>query len=83
MHDVVSGKTCTGILQIFNGTLIEAFSKKQSMVETVTYGLEFCTARIWMEQIIERRNFLWYIGVPIHEKISFVFGKNTANDRKC
>ena len=36
MHDMLTGKACTGILHLFNGTPIEAFSKKQATVETAT-----------------------------------------------
>lgn len=77
MHDMLTGKACTGILHLFNGTPIEAFSKKQATVETATYGSEFCAARTCMEQIVELRNYLRYLGVPIHEK-TFVFGDNAA-----
>ena len=66
-----------GILHLFNGTPIEAFSKKQATVETTTYGSEFCAARTCMEQIAELRNYLKYLGLPIHEK-TFVFDDNAA-----
>ena len=49
----------------------------QATVETATYRSEFCAARTCMEQIVELRNYLRYLGVPIHEK-TFVFGDKTA-----
>ena len=60
-----------------NATPIEYFSKKQASVETATYGSEFVAARICMEQIINLRNTLRYLGVPIH-KYSYMFGDNES-----
>ena len=42
MHDVVTGRSVTGILHLANKTPIDWYSKKQSTVETATYGSEFC-----------------------------------------
>lgn len=39
--------------------------------------IKFCAAKTCMEQIVELRNYLRYLGVPIHEK-TFVFGDNAA-----
>ena len=39
-HDLVSGKSVTGILHFFNKTPIDWFSKLQSTVETATFGSE-------------------------------------------
>ena len=77
MHDLVSGKSVTGILHLLNKTPIDAFSKKQSTVETATYGSEFVAARTCVEQIIDLRLTLRYLGVPIREK-SYMFGDNKA-----
>jgi hypothetical protein len=46
-------------------------------VETATYGSEFVAARICVEQIIELRNILRYLGVPIRQK-SYMFGDNQS-----
>ena len=56
MRDMLSGKPCTGIFHLFNGTPIEAFSKKQATVETTTYGSNFCAARTCMEQVVKLKN---------------------------
>jgi len=40
MHDVLSGKSVTGVLHCFNKTPIDWYSKKQNTVETATYGLK-------------------------------------------
>ena len=58
MHDMITGKAVTRILHYFNGTPMEAFSTKQSTVETATYGSEFCVTHTCMEQIIDLHNIL-------------------------
>jgi hypothetical protein len=77
MHDVVTGRSVTGILHLINKTPFDAFSKKQATVETATYGAEFVAARTCVEQIIELRTLLRYLGVPIRHK-SFMFGDNQS-----
>ena len=76
-HDMLSGKSVTGILHLFNGTPIDWYSKKQGTVETATYGSEFVAARTCVEQIIDLRHTLRYLGVPVEEK-SQMFGDNEA-----
>ena len=53
------------------------FSKKQSTVETATYGSEFVGARTCVEQIMDLRSTLRYLGVPILGR-SFMFGDNES-----
>jgi hypothetical protein len=77
MHDVVTGRSVTGILHLVNKTPIDWFSKKQATVETATYGSEFVAARTCVEQIIDLRNTLRYLGVPVRDK-SFMFGDNKS-----
>ena len=77
MHNVVTGRSVTGILHLLNKTPIDWYSKKQSTVETATYGSEFVAARTCVEQVIDLRNTLRYLGVPIQEK-SYMFGDNQS-----
>lgn len=77
MHDIVTGRSVTGVLHLINQTPIDWFSKKQATVETATYGSEFVAARTCVEQIIDLRNVIRYLGVPIHSK-SYVFGDNKS-----
>ena len=77
MHDMTTGKSVTGILHLVNKTPIDWYSKKQSTVETATYGSEFVAARTCVEQIIDLRNTLRYLGVPIRKK-SYMFGDNQS-----
>jgi hypothetical protein len=46
-------------------------------VETATYGSEFVAARTCTEQIIDLRNMLRFLSVPIREK-SYMFGDNKS-----
>ncbi len=48
-HDCVTSRSVTGILHFINATPIDWFSKRQSTVETATYGSEFVTARTCVE----------------------------------
>ena len=76
-HDLISGRSVTGILHLLNKTPIDWFSKLQSTVETATYGSEFVAARTCTEQIIALRLTLRYLGVPIHGP-TMMFGDNKS-----
>jgi hypothetical protein len=76
-HDVLTGRSVTGILHFVNKTPIDWYSKKQSTVETATYASEFVAARTCVEQIIDLRNTLRYLGVPINAT-SYMFGDNES-----
>ncbi|KAL7573509.1 hypothetical protein ACA910_019825 [Epithemia clementina (nom. ined.)] len=68
MHDLVTGRSVTAILHFINSTPIDWYSKRQSTVETVTFGSEFVSARTAVDQASEFRNTLRYLGVPIRGK---------------
>jgi hypothetical protein len=74
-HDMITGRSVTGILHLVNKTPIDWYSKKQATVETATYGSEFVAARTCTEQIIDLRITLRYLGVRIRER-SYMFGDN-------
>ena len=76
-HDMLTGRSVTGILHLANQTPIDWFSKKQATVETATCGSEFVAARTCVEQIIDLRNTLRYLGIPVREK-SRMFGDNKS-----
>ena len=76
-HDMITGRSVTGVLHLLNGTPIDWFSKRQDTVETATYGSEFVAARIATEQIIDLRTTLRYLGVPIQGK-AYMFGDNQS-----
>ena len=76
-HDMTNGRSVTHILHFINKTPIDWYSKKQNTVETATYGSEFVASHICVEQIMDLRLTLHYLGVPIHEK-SYMFGDNKS-----
>ena len=67
-HDLATGKAVTAVLHFLNQTPIDAYTKRQSTVETATYGSEFVAARTAVDQIIDIRTTLRYLGVPIRDK---------------
>jgi hypothetical protein len=77
MHDMITGRSLTGILHLMNKTPIDWFSKKQATVEVATYGSEMVAMRTCIEQIVELRTTLRYLGVPVRDK-SYVFGDNES-----
>lgn len=76
-HCALTGRSVTGVLHMVNKTPIEWFAKKQATVETATYGSEFVAARTAVEQIIDLRNTLRMMGVPVIER-SYLFGDNES-----
>ena len=76
-HDMLTGRSVTGVLHFFNQTPVDWFSKKQSTVETATYGSEFVAARTATEQIISNRIALRYLGVKVIGP-TFLFGDNRS-----
>jgi hypothetical protein len=45
-HDMLTGRSVTGILHLCNQTLIDWYSKRQATVETATFGSELRAAQI-------------------------------------
>jgi len=76
-HDLITGRSVTGILHLANKTPIDWYSKKQATVETATYGSEFIAARICVDQSIDLKNTLCYLGVPVRKK-AYMFGDNKS-----
>jgi hypothetical protein len=76
-HDMITGRSVTGILHLCNQTIIDWYSKRQATVERATFGSEFTAARIAVDQILDLRTTLRYLGVPVVEK-SYMFGDNQS-----
>ena len=76
-HDLVTGRAAMGMFHMLNGTVIDWTSKRQSTVETATYGSDFVAARIATEQIMDLRYTLRMLGVPIDEH-AWMFGDNES-----
>jgi hypothetical protein len=76
-HCMLTGRSVTGILHLLNQCPIDWFSKKQATVETATYGSEYVAARTCVEQIMDLRTTLRYLGVPVETR-SYMFGDNKS-----
>ena len=76
-HDLATGKAVTAALHFLNQTPIDAYAKRQSTVEAATYGSEFVAARTTVDQIIDIRTTLRYLGDPITDR-SYMFGDNRS-----
>ena len=77
MHDAVTGRSATGIMEFLNQTPIDWFAKRQNQVESATYGSEFMAARQAVERIQDLRYTLRSFGVPI-EETAWLFGDNQS-----
>ena len=76
-HCQVTRRSVTGIVLFVNNMPIRWYSKKQSTVETSTYGSELVAARIAVELILEIRYVLRMLGVPIKEP-ALLLGDNMS-----
>jgi Reverse transcriptase (RNA-dependent DNA polymerase) len=79
-HHLITGRSVTGILHFFNKTPIEWCSKKQATVETATYGSEFIAARTCVDQIVDLRSYLRYLGVPVNGYSYMIVDNKTVID---
>ena len=73
LHDIVTGRSVTAVLLFVNMTSTDWFLPRQANADTVTYGSEFVAAKRSTEQIMDLRNTLRYLGVPIMNK-AYMFG---------
>ena len=64
-RDQLTRRSVTGIVVMVNGMVIKTVSKRQSTVETSTYGSELVAAKIATEAAIEFRYSLRMLGVPL------------------
>ena len=71
---MLSEKALTAVLHFLNQTPIDWFSKKQSTVETATFGSENVAARTAIEQKNLKYTLL-YLGVPVVDR-SILIGDN-------
>ena len=77
LHDHITGRSVAAVLHFFNLTPGNWYSKRQATVENATYGSEFVAAKTATEQIIDIRQTLRYLGVPIKSK-AYMFGDNKS-----
>jgi hypothetical protein len=60
-----------------NQTPVQAFCKKQNVVETATYDSEFMAVHQATEQIMDLRDTLCMMGIPIYEP-TWMFGDSQS-----
>ena len=77
-HDQVTGRAVTACF--VNGTPSHWHTKRQSTVETATFGSEFVAARIATDQMINLRYTLMSLGVPVRSKIYMFSDKKPVVD---
>ena len=77
MHDLVTGRSASGVLDFLNQTPIDWLGKQQAQVETATYVSEFMVAQQATEQIIDLRYTLRSFGVPL-DSPAWLFGDNKS-----
>ena len=68
LHDFITGRSLTAVLHFFNLTPGNWYSKRQATVENATYASELVAAKTATEQIVDIRQNLRYLGVPIKSK---------------
>ena len=78
-HDcnTVTRRSVTGILLFINNTLLVWISKRQSTVETSTFGSEIIAARTAIDLLVKIRYKLQCLGLPI-ERLSTLCGDNQS-----
>ena len=77
LHELITGRSVTTVLHFFNLTPGDWYSNRQASVENASYGSEFLAAKTAAEQIIDLRQTLRYLGVPIKSK-AYMFGDNKS-----
>ena len=80
--DMLTRRSCTGIILFLNNTPVKWFCKKQNTVESSTYGAELVAGRLAAEMIIEFRYKMRMLGVPV-EGPSIMLGDNMSVIQNC
>ena len=77
LHNYITGRSCTGIIHLFNKTVMDWFSKLQANVETATYGSKFTALRTAIDQVHDLRYSARSLGIPIISP-TYLFGDNLS-----
>ena len=81
-HDLVTQRSCTGLLVCAGRTPIQGISKRQGAIETSTYGAEFNTMKTATEEAISLRYMLRCLGVHV-TKPTLIVGDNRSVVLSC
>jgi hypothetical protein len=76
-HDMMTGRSVSGIKYFCCQTLIDWYSKLHVMAESAMFGSEPIAERIACGQIMDLRMTLRYLGLPDNTR-SYMFGDNQA-----
>jgi len=76
-HCKMTRRSVTGVVLFINNMPVRWISKRQTTVETSTYGSEMVAARIAVELVMEIRYALRMLGVPINEP-ALLLGDNQS-----
>jgi hypothetical protein len=76
-HDMISGRSVTGILHMWNLTPVDWYSKLQPVVFDATFGSEFNATKTCTHHAMDLRTTARYLGIPIIGP-SYMFGDNEA-----
>lgn len=68
-HDEVTGRSISGVVVMVGSTPIIWKSKRQGAIQTSTYGAEFSTMRLAMEEAITIQYMLWALGITVSKPI--------------
>jgi hypothetical protein len=74
-HEILAGRSETGLPNLCNATLIDSDSKRQVTKEMATFGSEFIAARIFVDHIIDSLDS-WtkfcFLIAPVAKKDSYL-----------
>ena len=76
-HDLVTGKSITGVIIFVGRTPVKSYSKRQSSVQTSTFGAEFVSLKRAVEEAITIRYYLRSMGVKV-QKPTVIYGDNLS-----
>jgi len=76
-HDLITGKSVTGLILFVGRTPIKYFTKRQSTVQTSTFGAEFISLKRAVEEAITVRYYLRSMGVKVTEP-TVIYGDNMS-----
>ena len=77
-HDRVTGRSITGLISFVGRTPVYWASKRQSMVQTPTFGAEFMALKKAVEEAVTLRYYLRSMGVMV-TKPTVIYGDNLSS----
>ena len=66
-HDKVTGRSITGVIGLVGSTPVTAISRRQSSVQTSTFGAELTALKTTTEEVLELRYFMRSLGILVDQ----------------